>query len=141
MEDIIIIRATDPDGTIYQRIRDALGGIPAEEIDLSPHKNAVLDFPGLIIQIKAGVVLRGGISVQLNYGEFSMLCHLARHPGRIFSRDQLYNAVYGEDHFFSNTVPNTICRIRSKNEPDPRHPTYIKTVVGMGYKFVIPEKH
>ena len=55
--------------------------------------------------------------MQLNRGEFSMLCHLARHPGIILPRDQLYAAAYRENHFSSNTVPNTICQIRNKIEP------------------------
>jgi len=96
MEDIIIIRAIDTDGTVYQRIKDALTDISMEEVDLSlQKKNIVLDFPGLVIQIKAGVVLQDGIPVQLNYSEFSVLCHLARHPGRILSKGQLYTVTYG----------------------------------------------
>lgn len=59
----------------------------------------------------------------------------------ILSEEQLYPTAYGEDHFSSYMIPNIICRIRSKIKPDPRPPTYIKTVVGTGYKFVIPEKY
>lgn len=103
--------------------------------ELPVKDNSELLFPGLTIKVNSGVVLRDGQPVRLTYAEFSMLCHLARHPGIILSRDQLYTAVYGEDSFNSNSVPNTICRLRSKIEPDPRHPTYIKTVIGMGYKF------
>lgn len=99
-----------------------------------------LTFPGLTIQINTGTVIRDGHPVQLNYSEFSTLRHLAQHPGIIFSKEQLYTAIYGEDHFSSNTVPNTICRLRRKIEVNPRNPVYIKTVIGMGYKFEGPKE-
>lgn len=71
----------------------------------------------------------------LNYGEFSILYCMARCPGRVFSREQLYNAAWGEDYELgTNTVDNTIWRLRNKLEPDPKHPTYIKTVFRVGYK-------
>ena len=60
---------------------------------------------------------------------------MARCPGRVFSREQLYNAAWGEDYELgTNTVDNTIWRLRNKLESDPRHPTYIKTVFRVGYK-------
>ncbi len=96
---------------------------------------AEMIFPGLTIKVKECVVLRDNIPIHLNYSEFMMLYHLARYPKVIFTKDQLYDAVYGEDHLNSNTVPNTICRIRKKIEPNPKQPIYIKTVIGMGYKF------
>lgn len=75
------------------------------------------------------------VEVCLNYGEFSILCCMARRPGHVFSREQLYNAAWGEDYELgTNTVDNTIWRLRSKLEPDPKHPTYIKTVFRVGYK-------
>lgn len=89
-------------------------------------------FPGLTIKVNAGVVLRDGQPVRITYAEFSMPCHLARHPGIILSRDQLYTAVYGEDSFNSNSVSNTICRLRSKIEPDPRETTTTEFVAYTG---------
>ena len=135
MNEIIIIRAFDPDGKIYEMVRSVLDAHTRELVETAAEKPSVLSFPGLSIQADTGVVLRDGRPVQLNYGEFSMLCHLARHPGIILSKEQLYNAAYGEDHYNSNTVQSTICRLRNKIEPDPHHPTYIKTAVGLGYKF------
>ncbi|WP_122790394.1 winged helix-turn-helix domain-containing protein [Intestinibacillus sp. Marseille-P6563] len=53
----------------------------------------------------------------------------------------LYNAAWGEDYELgTNTVDNTIWRLRSKLEPDPKHPTYIKTVFRVGYK-IEPTEH
>lgn len=63
---------------------------------------------------------------------------MARCPGRVFSREQLYNAAWGEDYELgTNTVDNTIWRLRNKLEPNPKHPTYIKTVFRVGYKIEI----
>lgn len=132
---IIIIQAADPDGSIFRKIREVLDGHRVEVMNIDAHTNSMLVYPGLTIQAESGTVLREGSPIQLNYGEFSVLCHLARHPGMIFSKKQLYTAVYGEDLYNSNTVQTTICRLRSKIEPDPHHPTYIKTVVGFEYKF------
>ena len=71
----------------------------------------------------------------IEIGEFSILYCMARCPGRVFSREQLYNAAWGEDYELgTNTVDNTIWRLRNKLEPDPKHPTYIKTVFRVGYK-------
>ncbi|WP_369807633.1 winged helix-turn-helix domain-containing protein [Lawsonibacter hominis] len=76
-----------------------------------------------------------GMEIHLNYGEFSILYCMARCPGHVFSREQLYNAPWGEDYELgTNTVDNTIWRLRNKLEPDPKHPTYIKTVFRVGYK-------
>ena len=80
-------------------------------------------------------VTKAGAEICLNYGEFSILYCMARCPGRVFSREQLYNAAWGEDYELgTNTVDNTIWRLRNKLEPDPKHPTYIKTVFRIGYK-------
>lgn len=105
----------------------------------SSNNPSILVFSGLMIKVDEGLVFRDNTPIQLNYSEFAMLCHLARHPGIIFTHNQLYTAVHGEDFYNSNTVPNTICRIRSKIEPNPKRPLYIKTVIGMGYKFDAPE--
>lgn len=60
---------------------------------------------------------------------------MARSPGRVFSREQLYNAAWEENYELgTNTVDNTIWRLRNKLESDPKHPVYIKTVFRVGYK-------
>ena len=119
MEDIVVIRVSDPDGCIFQKIRGILDGHHVEVMSIGAHPNSMLVYPGLTIQMEAGTVLRDGFPIQLNYGEFSVLRHLARHPGMIFSKEQLYTAVYGEDHYNSNTVQTTICRLRSKLNQTP----------------------
>ena len=139
-DEIIVIRASDPDGKIYKSIIETLANVNKEEIDIPSSKSTELSFPGLEIRMSSGIVLRDNQPVKLTYGEYSILCYLAQRPNYIFSKDQLYTAVYGENHYYSNTIQNTICRLRNKIEPDPHHPTYIKTVVGLGYKFEVHDK-
>ena len=62
--------------------------------------------------------------------------HLARHPGRVFSRAQLLDQVWGYQHAgYEHTVSSHINRLRTKVEADARHPDYVQTVWGVGYKF------
>jgi len=83
-------------------------------------------------------VFMAGRKVELNHGEYAMLYCMASSPGQVFSKAQLYEAAWGEEYLYgTNSVENTIWRLRKKLEKEPRHPTYIKTVVGMGYKIDI----
>ena len=138
MEEIIVIRAVNPDENVFQAIMDALHGRSVQVIEAT---SSILSFGDVKIYPAYRRVLKAGEEIHLNHGEYSMLYCLAKSPGRVFTRDQLYASAWDtEQHFGSNTVENTICRLRNKLEPDPRHPQYIKTVIGTGYKLVIPEK-
>jgi DNA-binding response OmpR family regulator len=68
--------------------------------------------------------------------EFDLLLHFASHPGQVFSRAQLLDAVWGYTHEgYEHTVTTHINRVRAKVEQDPMQPRYILTVRGAGYKF------
>ncbi|NJL82402.1 MAG: response regulator transcription factor [Chloroflexaceae bacterium] len=68
--------------------------------------------------------------------EFKLLSTLMSYPGRVWSRTQLIDQLWGDDFFGDDRVVDThIRRLRKKIEPDPSHPLFIKTVVGVGYKF------
>ena len=126
MKEIIVIRTSDPDGSVFRSILKALQG------NLEP---SALTLGDIQIFPERRRVTKAGKEICLNYGEFSILYCMARCPGRVFSREQLYNAAWGEDYELgTNTVDNTIWRLRNKLEPDPKHPTYIKTVFRVGYK-------
>lgn len=72
--------------------------------------------------------------------EFRLLEYLARHPGRVFSRDQLLDAVWGDARFVTpRSVDVYVRRIREKIESDPEEPQYLKTVRGAGYRFEMPK--
>ncbi len=87
-----------------------------------------------ILPVKRVVRVRG---VQLDFTalEFDLLLHFAQHPGHVFSRGQLLNAVWGYTHDgYEHTVTTHINRLRAKLEADPMRPQLILTVRGAGYK-------
>ncbi len=71
--------------------------------------------------------------------EFRLLEYLARHPGRVFTRDQLLDAVWRDTAFVTpRSVDVYVRRLREKIERDPENPGYISTVRGAGYRFQVP---
>jgi DNA-binding response OmpR family regulator len=79
---------------------------------------------------------RAGIRIDLTASEFDLLGTLARHPGRVFTRGQLLDALGGERlDAFDRAIDTHVKNIRRKLEPDPREPRYVLTVYGVGYKF------
>ena len=78
----------------------------------------------------------GGREVTLTAKEFDLLLYFARQPGRVYSRIQLLDDVWGYNHEgYEHTVNSHINRLRAKIEDDPAKPRYILTVWGVGYKF------
>ena len=137
MEEIIVIRAADPDGSVFQAVMDALKGKRAEVVDVSNLSASMLRIGDLEIHHEQRRVLMAGREVELNHGEYAMLYCMASSPGYVFSKAQLYEAAWGEEYLHgTNSVENTIWRLRKKLEEDPRHPIYIKTVFRSGYKIV-----
>ena len=77
----------------------------------------------------------GGRALELTALEFDLLLHFASHPGRVFSRAQLLDAVWGYSHEgYEHTVTTHINRVRAKIEQDPMRPRFVLTVRGAGYK-------
>ena len=137
MGEIIVIQATDSDGTVFKMIVDTLRN---NTVQTSRIASPVLSFGDIEILPASRRVLKAGKEVHLNYGEFSILYCMAQSPGQVFSREQLYNAAWNENYAMgTNTVNNTIWRLRNKLEPEPKHPIYIKTVFRVGYKIIQPE--
>lgn len=98
--------------------------------------NEKLTFNGLAIDPSTRAVDVDGRHVQLTAREFDILYHLARHPSRVFGREQLLSALW-EDDFEgdASTVTVHVRRLRAKIELDPSRPVHIRTVWGVGYKF------
>ena len=138
MAEIIVIYAQDPDGSVFQAVMDSLNGKRAEMVDVAAPATSVLRIGELEIHHEQRRVLIAGREVELNHGEYAMLYCMASSPGQVFSKAQLYEAAWGEEYLHgTNSVENTIWRLRRKLEEDPKHPGYIKTVVGAGYKIDI----
>ena len=135
MEEIIVIRAADPDGSVFKAVVDALRGKRAEVVSVAAPVSSMLRIGELEIYHEHRKVLMAGREVRLNHGEYAMLYCMASTPGQVFSKAQLYAAAWGEEYVSkTNSVENIIWRLRRKLEDDPKRPVYIKTVVRLGYK-------
>lgn len=112
------------------RVRAVLRRLPGERMpEHIKHSDFIIDFRKL-------EVLISGKHVDLTAIEFKLLSTLIKEPGRVFSRAQLIEKALGYDfEGFDRTVDVHILNLRRKIEPDPRHPKYIRTVYGAGYKF------
>ena len=97
---------------------------------------SVLQCDDLLIDTTKRKVSVAGATVDLTAREFELLLHFAQHPGRVYSRTQLLDQVWGYGHDgYEHTVNSHINRLRAKIEQDPAKPHYILTVWGVGYKF------
>ena len=107
-----------------------------EVIQMSGMNNHLLSFKGLMIDEVQRVIIRENQEIELTYTEFEIFKLLAKHPGRVFSKEQIYELVWEEPYFGDyNIVMSHIRNIREKIEDNPSKPIYIQTVWGVGYKF------
>jgi len=93
-------------------------------------------FGDIHVDFRKAEVMRAGELVELSAREFKLLCYFIEHRGATLSRDELLNEVWGYNAMPSTrTVDVHVAWLRQKIEPNPRHPQYILTIHGMGYKF------
>lgn len=105
---------------------------------LPGQKDSHLSCGDLVIDPEQCSVLQNGISLGLTATEFQIVYLLASHPKKVFTRENLYTRIWGEDYAGAgaeNTISVHIRRLRSKIEEDPSTPRRILTVWGMGYKW------
>lgn len=96
----------------------------------------VIQVDDLIIDVENRSVTFNGHPLHLTNKEFDLLLQFAQHPGRVYTRTQLLDLVWGYGYEgFEHTVNSHINRLRSKLEDDPTNPKYIQTVWGLGYRF------
>jgi len=111
-------------------------GAVLRRIDTSPEQEEPIELDGLTVDPAARRVYVRGEETQLTQREFDLLLFLARHPGQVFSRDQLMEAVWQYSFYTdSSTVTVHIRRLRAKLEADPAQPRRLQTVWGVGYRF------
>lgn len=104
-----------------------------------PTAPSVVQFDEVVIDANAMQLKVRGEVTSTTATEFRLLDYLARHPGRVFSRDHLLDAVWGDARFVTpRSVDVYVRRIREKIELDPENPRYLKTMRGAGYRFEIP---
>lgn len=105
-----------------------------------PLAPAVHEVGDIRIDSGAGTLTVRGELVSTTATEFRLLDYLARHAGRVFSRDQLLDAVWRDTAFVTRrSVDVYIRRLREKIERDPENPHYLRTLRGMGYRFEAPK--
>ena len=120
---------------LVARIRTVLRGLG----QLS-NENEVLKLGQLEVDVSSMTVQVNGRNVLTTVREFRLLEYLANHRGRVLTRDQLLDAVWKETPFVTpRSIDVYVRRLREKIETDPRHPQYLKTLRGIGYRFEVPK--
>ena len=105
-----------------------------------PTTPSMISFEEVMIDANAMQLKVRGELTTTTATEFRLLDYLARHPGRVFSRDHLLDAVWGDARFVTpRSVDVYVRRIREKIEVDAENPRYLKTVRGAGYRFELPK--
>ena len=95
-----------------------------------------LSYGDIVILLDKRELFRKQEKIDLSFIEFEILHLLMRSPGRVFSKEQIYDIIWNEPYSGDyNVVMRHICNIREKIEDDPGHPVYIQTVRGVGYLF------
>jgi DNA-binding response OmpR family regulator len=134
--DDVVLHTCGP-AELDARIRLAIGRASAAAPD-DPAAHVI--HRGEVVVDDATYTARiGGRPLDLTYKEFELLKYLAQHPGRVFTRAQLLQEVWGYDYFGgTRTVDVHVRRLRAKLGPE--HESLIGTVRNVGYRFVTPEK-
>ena len=104
-----------------------------------PEPPPVRRFGDLVLDEGRHEVSRQGTVVPLTTREFQLLATVAAHPGRVFTRDQLLERVWGDAYYDDHIVDVHVGNLRKKIEDDPAHPRFVETVRGVGYRFAAPE--
>lgn len=127
---------------LLARLRRAIRRVPASPVQITsahststPHEMLILG--DATIDFTSMEASREGEPITFTSQEFKLLKFLAASPGRVFSREELLNQVWGYENYpTTRTVDNHILRLRQKLEVDPAHPRHFLTIHGTGYKFV-----
>jgi len=104
---------------------------------LSPKEKtcANITYGNLSIDKEKCLAYKDGEPIELSAKEYKLLLYFMEHPERVFTKRQLYQAVWEEEYYFDdNTIMVHISRIRNRIEDDPQKPKYLKTIRGIGYK-------
>ena len=135
MSKLLVLTLNEQEEKAINKIISAI----ADYIQIKPMQVApvsILSFPGLEIRQHQRRVLQDGKEINLTRLEYSTLVLLASNPGIVLTRTQIFEAVWNMDsNSCHSSVSNVIYNLRKKIEQDSKNPTYIKTVLGVGYKF------
>jgi DNA-binding response OmpR family regulator len=135
--DDVVLHTCGP-AELEARIKLAVGRLAARR-DADDPESHVIRSGEVVVDDATYTAKLGGRPLDLTFKEFELLKYLAQHPGRVFSRQQLLQEVWGYDYFGgTRTVDVHVRRLRAKLGPE--HETLIGTVRNVGYRFVLPAK-
>ncbi len=121
---------------LMARVKAIFRRVDELQSDSRQDRQSLIRTAGLVIDAQRRSVSLNDRAVDLTAKEFDLLLHFARHAGKVFTRAQLLDEVWGYGHEgYEHTVNSHINRLRSKIEENPAQPRYILTVWGVGYKF------
>jgi DNA-binding response OmpR family regulator len=121
---------------LLARVKALFRRLEALKSSPEPDKKKNIRRDDLFINAEKRKVTLKGKSIHLTAKEFDLLYHFTLHPGRVYTRSQLLDSVWGYGYDgYEHTVSSHINRLRAKLERTPAHPEYILTVSGVGYKF------
>lgn len=127
------------DDSEHEVLDNVLALLEVEKMHRQPVRNAywhVLSHKGIEIDCRYRHVVLENEEVELTYSEFEILYLLAKAPGRVFTKEQIYSNVWGESCIGDcSVIMSHIQNIRKKIEKEPGKPLYIQTVWGAGYRF------
>jgi DNA-binding response OmpR family regulator len=127
---------------LLARVRRAMRrGVPLQQhvtnVAVESVAHEMLTFSDVQVDFTSMEAMRAGKPLTLTAQEFKLLKFFARSPGRVISREELLNEVWGYENYpTTRTVDNHILRLRQKLEPDPGNPRFFLTMHGAGYKFM-----
>ncbi len=125
---------------IKAAIRRANYTVQPAETTNAPVQHERLEFGGLVMNMDTYEVEREGAAIRLTSKEFGILKLLVTHPGKVFTKAQIYAAVWNDQYYGDENIINVhMRRLREKIELDPSAPQYIKTLWGIGYKLEVDQ--
>ncbi len=141
-----VLRTSAPETINAHELRDGIGSLMAGEASsllLELTDDAPVTAPtdvmvcgALTISLRSRRVTRDGADIPLTPKEFDILSFLARNRGEVFTKEQIYQAVWAGDYLLDDSnIMAFIRKLRKKIEPNPDAPQYILTIWGIGYKF------
>ena len=121
---------------LMARVKAIFRRVDELKADTRGGKEVMIRRGDLVIDTEKRKLSVKGRVIDLTAKEFDLLLYFAQHAGRVFTRSELLDAVWGYGHDgYEHTVNSHINRLRAKIEKDPAKPTYVLTVWGVGYKF------
>lgn len=136
--EAFLLHINHKDKELYQKLVDLLteSGYKINHLHTKENQTELLQFKELEIIPERQQVFLNEQEVALTGKEFQILMLLAKNKGRVFSKEQIYDFIWGNEYIYDGrNMTAYINKIRKKIEPDPAKTIYILTVWGVGYKF------